>query len=107
MPALPDFTRLTEQMEEFGTAAMDFARGFGPVAPAIEPGVADLAPASGDIEDTRERFRPKPAPEWRAQTNLCGGTGERLNPLAFDGWGDPCPGCDACADAPAPGNGGG
>lgn len=30
--------------------------------------------------------------------NLCGGTGQRLDPLAHEGWSGVCPGCVGCAD---------
>ena len=55
----------------------------------------------------------EPKPPWEGDDeppippatgrNLCGGTMQTLDPLAYDGWSDkPCPGCDGCRDAEPP-----
>lgn len=63
-------------------------------APPSPEAVADFA----DILDALD-VHTVPEPTRTGRTNLCGGTGEQVDPLAYDGWSDkPCPGCDACKD---------
>ena len=42
---------------------------------------------------------PPARPDSQKARNLCGGTGQTVDPLAWDGWSDrPCPGCVGCAE---------
>jgi hypothetical protein len=63
-----------------------------------EPAVVEIG--EGAARRLRELVE---TPEPPTGHNLCGGTMQTLDPLAYDGWSDkPCPGCDGCRDAEPP-----
>ena len=73
-----------------------------PMPPAEPQDAADGGATFADILDALD-VHTAPEPARTGRTNLCGGTGEQMDPLAYDGWSDkPCPGCDGCRDAEPP-----